>query len=381
MRCFPWTTILIPTLLISACGSDKRHKAEIEIINGVEYVHNRVIPSHPEQSVEFVEEMILEDKDPDGNLILYEPTTFLISSTGNIIIADYQDQRIKVFSPDGEFLYSFGGSGQGPGEFQNIISMEFSPDGQLLVLDTGNRRTSTMDGNGMFLNSHIWRGFHFQLFMVGGESYIADDMVFGQPSRLFVKKYDLEGKEISSFGEFVPLGARVLREGDAVFSIMVPFQPYSVFAVDPERGWLYHCLNDRYVIEVFDRNSRLIRKIDRPYSRLPFTSVDAGQFYASIDEDRNEIFSQMARQVELPQYKTVTDYMCVDDTGNLWVKTHEVQETGSLVHGYDIFDDRGIYVARIWSDIQPDKFYKGNMYALTTDEEGYATLRRFRTVW
>jgi hypothetical protein len=62
--------------------------------------------------------------------------------------------------------------------------------------------------------------------------------------------------------------------GDALITVSVPHSPRSVLAGDPTLRRVYHCLNDSYLIEVFDAEGRIIRKIDRPYERVPFTDAD-----------------------------------------------------------------------------------------------------------
>jgi hypothetical protein len=85
----------------------------------------------------------------------------------------------------------------------------------------------------------------------------------------------------------------------------------------------------------------------------------------------------------MPDVKTVTDRMIVDDSGNLWVKTHEEKvEQGQSFTAYDIFNEDGFYEAKVWLDITPGLFAKGKMYARDTDAEtGYRFFRRYRSIW
>ena len=49
---------------------------------------------------------------------------------GRVIVADRQSLEIRVFGPEGDFAFQFGGPGEGPGEFEDLCCMEFAPDGE-----------------------------------------------------------------------------------------------------------------------------------------------------------------------------------------------------------------------------------------------------------
>jgi secreted PhoX family phosphatase len=88
----------------------------------------------------------------------------------------------------------------------------------------------------------------------------------------------------------------------------------------------------------------------------------------------------------MPSVKNVTDNMVVDDAGNLWVETHEEkEEQGTTYTAYDIFNEDGIYEARVWLDVSQISlglFKNGKMYTRETDEEtGYGVFKRYRVIW
>ncbi len=54
-------------------------------------------------------------------------------SRGRILVADRGVSEVRVFDPDGSFLFRFGGEGDGPEEFRNPCCLGFSPEGHLWV--------------------------------------------------------------------------------------------------------------------------------------------------------------------------------------------------------------------------------------------------------
>ena len=59
-----------------------------------------------------------------------------------------------------------------------------------------------------------------------------------------------------------------------------PVVTTSEFAGDQDRGRFYHCIDNKYVIEVYDASGKIFRKIDRPYEPVRFTDEDAKEYRA-----------------------------------------------------------------------------------------------------
>lgn len=55
---------------------------------------------------------------------------------GRLIVADLQAHEVRVFDPDGRFLYRFGGGGDGPGDLTHPCCLAFGPDGLLWVRES-----------------------------------------------------------------------------------------------------------------------------------------------------------------------------------------------------------------------------------------------------
>ncbi len=137
------------------------------------------------------------------------------------------------------------------------------------------------------------------------------------------------------------------------------------------------------MIEVFDENGNIIRRIDRPYEALPFTGEDAEEFRTLYVSVRQERLKKMVLGMAMPAVKTVTPRMLVDEGGNLWVETYEKKQVDDKdFTAYDIFNPDGIYEAKVWVDVRPDLFVNGKMYMMHTDEDtGYRLVKRLRVVW
>ena len=380
---------LMVFMILSACSKKPESSARVEIIDGIKCIHNTEIPLHPNKTVFFEEELSIGGEEYN---MLFRPQMFVVDQKENIYIADYQDQSIKVFDPNGKYIQTIGRKGEGPGEFSIIGYLTFLPDERLMVMDLEARRISLFDSDSKYIESHHWAERPGGLIYATESTCLLTVYTFEgdnplEDMKLYVKEFDFQGNEIISFGEFKTEEYKIHSEkrGEATISMVIylPYSPHSIFAADPVRQDLYHCVNDVYEIEIFDKEGKVIRRFDRPYKLLPFTSKDSEEFYSHYESRPMEDLKKKVRKMSMPAVKTISSRMLVDDSGNLWVETHEQKEEEDRTFtAYDIFNADGYYEAKVWIDKRPSLLMKGKMYRIETDEEsGYWFLKRYRVIW
>jgi hypothetical protein len=372
-------------LIFASCGK-KPEAAKVETIEGVTYIHNPETPLHPDKTVSFEQELTIGKFDESKEIPLYKPGIYTVDNAGRFYISDVSDMAIKVFDQSGTFLKSIGRKGGGPGEFESIAFMSVLPDGKILVMDYQTRRTSLFKPDGEFINSYLSLSNIGRIYLATDSSYTVIELRYKKElaeRELWVKTFDFFGKELVSFGKFTSPEVKTLSLGGGGIAMSVPQSPQSIFAGDQEHQRLYHCLNNKYLIEVYDQNGKLFRKIDRPYQPVAFTSEDAKKFLSRFEARPDSPGAKLAKQMELPKVKTVADRILVDDQGNLWVETNEEKkEAEKTLRAYDIFNKDGFYDARAWCEFRPGLFVAGKMYRLAEDEEtGATTVNRYQVVW
>ncbi len=141
-----------------------------------------------------------------------EPWGIGISPEGEIFIADTWNHRIQKFSPEGEFLASWGYFGQreAPDSFWGPRDVVVDSYGHVYVSDTGNKRIVVFDTEGNFVTEFGEVGFGDGQFDEpsglaldqDGNLYVADTwnqriQVFSPDlngiSQVFLRKWDVEG--------------------------------------------------------------------------------------------------------------------------------------------------------------------------------------------
>jgi hypothetical protein len=369
-----------------AAGQKSASPAKIEIINGVECIHNMGTPLHPDMTVTFVEDLSISAEDKNGNIVFVEPWLSLVDNEQNIYIIERKDQFIRVFNSNGKQIKTIGAKGSGPGEFQAIYPyIAITKDGKIIVQDTGSRRTSFFDSTGRFIKSFQGRSNPGNILLVKETSFVTSAIVNsgnagGQYMSWIVNEVGFDGNESEIEGDFAVRRYAPMRAGGLLVYFNEPVVTMSTFAGDQGRGRFYHCINNKYLIEVYDRSGKIFRKIDRPYKPVRFTEADASAYRATAptEEIRKAIMDR-----EMPKEKSIVEEMLVDDNGNLWIRTNEKRTEGDkILTAFDIFDPEGNYFAKVWTSVIPSIFKKGKMYRMETDQDtGYRNLKRYKIMW
>ena len=86
------------------------------------------------------------------------PTDLALSSTGDIYVSDgYRNARVHKFSAAGELLFSWGEPGDGPGQFNLVHSVWEASNGRVYVADRQNHRIQVFTPEGKHIET--WDGF------------------------------------------------------------------------------------------------------------------------------------------------------------------------------------------------------------------------------
>lgn len=83
---------------------------------------------------------------------MWGPRDLTIDLDGNILVADTGNKRVRVYTPDGVWLRDIGFGGSGLGQLDEPVGLAVNPiNGELYVADTWNRRISVFSKDGVAL--------------------------------------------------------------------------------------------------------------------------------------------------------------------------------------------------------------------------------------
>ena len=124
----------------------------------------------------------------------HHPTDATLSSQGEIYISDgYRNSRIHKFSMDGDLIESWGDPGDGPRQFRNVHSV-WQHKGRLYVADRENNRLQVFTTDGEHIET--WPGF-----LQPCKIYIdQDDIMYVAELGARVSILDLQGNVLSRWG-------------------------------------------------------------------------------------------------------------------------------------------------------------------------------------
>ena len=72
---------------------------------------------------------------------------------GQIVVSDVDNSRVVVFGPDGGFVRAFGSKGSGDGEFNKPQGLAVDRQGNIIVADSFNKRVQVFTSGGVFVKA------------------------------------------------------------------------------------------------------------------------------------------------------------------------------------------------------------------------------------
>ena len=329
--------------------------------------------------------------------------TVAVNSVGEIFISDTQAQDIRVYSPDGLYLRTLGGPGEGPGELAPGASvLLITPGDTLLVPDPRNRRINRYAPDGTSLGSvplypQRERVLRYNLTPTGHAT--AQVRPFRTPTEGGEEFLDaLRILEASgNFGDtllLVPTGGLFQGEGITYFT------PEPMWDVSDSLTVLFG-MNSEYRIGLYDRAGGLRRIISRPHEVSPITDRDIRALFSFLDQTWEDLGLTPAQIEEnhslihfapvFPAYFTFH----LGYQGSLWVQP--VRPPGTLPDqemtrynfaedfgdfGWEVFDGEGRYLGVVDMPyrFQPRTFLGDRIYGVWRNELDVQYVLRLRIV-
>lgn len=300
-------------LLISLCIWLSASAQEINTVNGVRTVHNEKGGKWDDNlpiKIELIR-TIGDINTLDENLAFNLPSDIVMDDAGNIYILDAGNCRVQKFSPEGNYIDTFGREGQGPGEFNSPTSLDIDAEGNLIVSDPRGRKIQIFSTEGslrktMTLKKHPLSEAYVLnsglLAMKGTVGYTfegKDD----EPLPKLIRLIDEEGKIEREFGEMFNYKHRLLNQKGNVFH----------FFVD-QNDYIYLSFAHQNRIDKYSSKGKLLWKADRVinYSTKP---LDKGKIERTAT----------SQSFYSPRMNKCSVGIAVDNKGRVWVVTLDRQ--------------------------------------------------------
>ncbi|MFC1500192.1 6-bladed beta-propeller [Candidatus Zixiibacteriota bacterium] len=301
MRHLASASVCIVTILITACSS-RPVTYQVEVIDGVEHVHNLASIWGDVPSLTLEHELTIgAGETSDKRYMLRTPSDAVLDQEGNIYILDRWRPGIRVYDETGVHLVDIGKRGSGPGEFIEALAMDRSENGELCIVDPPGGKITIMNDDGSFNRIFRPEGYFFSFRFLSDGRIVSSNVGYEQDPPQTWQIMDREGKRLGRFG---------VGEAHEERNVRIMFNNSQV-EVGPGDD-IYLCYWYRNLIEVYSVDGELKRRIDRP---LPYP-LDVGVEYQEFEEENGTVLIPRA------VLNRISLGIGVDDEGRIWSLTY-----------------------------------------------------------
>jgi hypothetical protein len=359
--------------------------------------------------VELILEKRVADKDVPEGSEFQNPRGLAVDANGYVYVADAGANDIKVFGPDGKFVRALGRKGQGPGEFQGPELIETSGE-KLFVWETLNHRISLLRLDGNFIKSVPFSPGVFGILVRMGA--LADGRLIlfierglpqdfrppvPQTQDFAVELYSADLTSLRTIYEKKIRGSRLVMSPEYKTYVRVPF-PYNprVYGDLAPTGILAIGYTDKYEIELYDPDQGRLADFSHPFKPVKLEERDKK---AHFERFRMSVFKDGVRtqlpkppdvilqNTEFPEFLPPYRDLFFDAVGDIWTQVFVASRASNV---FDIFSPKGEFIRQVTLEGAPidggfasslgKRFIEGGLWRIERDEEGYASLSKYRLV-
>ena len=275
-------------------------------------------------------------------------------SDGRIVVANSGDGQLRVFDANGTHLDTWGGDGEGPGEFRGLRKVERWTGDSIVAWNAPRMGISVFDSGGNYgrtfrlADDAAW--FWPESVTAGGSILAVHSPE--EADTVVVQLRDGEGRVQSSFGTFPHAEPHILDEGEHG---MLYWKTFGRRALWTPWGDLIAIGNTRrYEVRAFRRDGSLERIVRRDHlSRVPTGADVEADIEARVERNTRsglsdaEAESYRARRrreyraVPVAEYFPAFQSIMTDAAAHLWVEEYEAPTDDFAARPWTVFDPDG----------------------------------------
>jgi len=194
----------------------------------VEYAH---VPNDERTGrLEIVEDLVIGGDADDPNQSFYRVEDVAVDANGNIYVLESGNKRVQVFDQRGRYLRTIGSEGQGPGELQEPHGIIVAGDA-VVVPDLSNRRVNRWSLDGEYIGTSTMVRRTFAGLGLADGTILGGFIVYHREREIWEEgiygRFSTEGAELQRFATF-RLAHREI--------VMVPSTPAPVYGRSAARS-------------------------------------------------------------------------------------------------------------------------------------------------
>jgi hypothetical protein len=282
----------------------------------------------------------------------------LVQGKDRIYLTDIDLCDVKMLSPGGKFIKTFGTKGKGPSDLFAPGDMCLSED-RLVVWEIVNRRFSffSLDGKFIKIEKLNSRG------RLEGMKALDDGRIILEMTSVEVNKekrfindwrvlelYSSDMKYIKTIYRQKEHRYKYFKTPKPHYRLILPFTPKLSWDVLPG-GKIALGYSDKYEIKIMDLDTGHTKIISRDYTPVKVTNIDKKKYLdMSIRYEKGipkRGASKFVRDnVEFPVYKPVFKKLITDNEGHILVfvfSAYDQGENSLYAKSFDVFDSNGTF--------------------------------------
>ncbi len=355
-------------MMLFSCRVQKAEwKGIIEEENGVTVVKNPDEPLYGELVFDLEEDLSIGRED-DDNYLFFRIRDIKVDKEGNIYVLESGNKRVQKFDRDGKYICTIGREGQGPGEFQRPSQVIINDEtGTIRVRD--GRKLLVFDKDGKYLNQDIVFGEFFFNLLIDSKGSLwgmkheqeGDDEVTANHFNVFIKLNN-EGQIAEKYVRF-PYKFYIERmPSGAVFSTSSG-EEYDLFITSLGERNIVYGYSKEYELNIIDLEGELHTKIKKEESYQSFTAEERKKYKRAI----------------IPEYKPFFYSLFTDSEERIYAQRNNARLIETVEKTFDVFSKGGYYLYRTVCPLTPFAIKDGFFYTRVVNEDtGEVFIKRFR---
>lgn len=366
---------------LSASKQNPQWQGRVEDKSGVKVVVNPDVPLYGEITLELEEDLVIGSEE-DENYMFYDLVDFTVDSQENFFVLNGGSYRVQKFDRDGNYIQSFGGRGQGPGEFEQPFLIYSDKEGKIFVYDTLRRNLHVFRNDGQFEKTIKSQLSAFGIGGISSGNIIMKALSYspeGSTDDIIIA--DAMGEKIKTVASYpIESGPRIKGH-----SLSNPYR-HRLFFCPISDGRSIYGHSSEFHIYVISNSGEIDLKIEvskRPEEISQKEKENLIQGYLARREQMpiGEKLSKndVTNAYVFPEHKPFFNGIWTDSEDRIYAREMKIYNPEDRSQRFGVFDKDGHYLYKIDMPFQPKILRDGFFYSLETDlESGYMKIKRYR---
>lgn len=299
----------------------------------------------------------LGDDEDDPSSQFFRVLDAALLAGGDVIVVDGGTSEVRRYDAGGRHLWSAGGSGEGPGEFQSPRYLGRRQDGAFLIWDRSLSRLSVLGEQGDLIAT--------ERPSVGGSEFVAQGL-FDDGAWLVTFPVSIAAPEAgTTWADTIGLwrydpvqrdrvrlatipGQRWIWTGRHM--LPVPFSPRPLRAIDGTR--LAVASGPDAQVSLRDAAGSLVARHRIVRNRQPVSGADITRAIESLVEIGQSgadaaVWREWGNRMESPGYEPAFDQLLTEPDGTIWARRFQSNPVSRESPTWDVFDPTGVYLGPV----------------------------------